>query len=263
MFLVQGQGRRQWTIGREALIKEDCIEGLELKVLKDGVAGETVEVSMGDVIYLPPHFAHEGVTLEESLTFSVGFLGPRLSDLMIEYGHYLAEREEDDTRYAGRGLDAKSASFTISMDEQQAIQNDLSSAIKSDNFSTWLSTYFSTPTHDDAENIELRVEALSVDEVVEQLTAGGRLYCPDHVKLAVTMDAHTHEGEDGALNLSAYGALFKLPANHEAFVDALNQGHDMGFEDIKSLGGIDLLSEIITALYNHNVLFFDGEDLIV
>jgi 50S ribosomal protein L16 3-hydroxylase len=63
VFLVQGQGLRRWTIGREQVIDEAYIDGLDLKILKDPVDGDTVEVASGDILYVPPHFAHEGTTL--------------------------------------------------------------------------------------------------------------------------------------------------------------------------------------------------------
>jgi 50S ribosomal protein L16 3-hydroxylase len=254
VFLVQGQGRRQWTIGTQAMHDEDCIEGLDLKVLKTGVQGETVEVSMSDVIYLPPHFAHEGVTIEESLTFSVGFLGPRLSDLMIEYGYYLASNEETDERYSGQGLDAKSAAFTIAPETKNKIQDNLIDGIRSNDFAAWLATYFSTPTYDDVENIEGREEVLSADELIERLNSGDCLHRPDYIKLSIT------KADGGMFNLSAYGAIYKLSSKHEKFIHWLNDGHRIKAENVDALGGIGLLSDILTLLYNQNIIFFEGAD---
>jgi 50S ribosomal protein L16 3-hydroxylase len=91
VFLVQGQGSRRWTIGREPVIDEEYIDGLDLKILKYPIDGNTVEVTSGDILYIPPHFAHEGTTLDDALTFSVGFLGPKLSELYDAYGQHLAD----------------------------------------------------------------------------------------------------------------------------------------------------------------------------
>ena len=60
VFLVQGQGARSWTVGRDHILDEAYIDGLDLKILKDPIVGDTVEVTSGDVLYIPPHFAHEG-----------------------------------------------------------------------------------------------------------------------------------------------------------------------------------------------------------
>lgn len=149
VFLVQGIGRRLWTVGETPVQNEDYIEGLELKVLKDGVKGKEIEVNIGDVIYLPPHFAHEGITLENAMTFSVGFLGPKMSELFIEYGYYLEETEAYNTRYVGQGLNAESIGETIPQQEQETIKGELLKALHADSFSEWLVEYFSPSTEDD------------------------------------------------------------------------------------------------------------------
>lgn len=148
VFLVQGIGRRTWRVGATPLEKEDCIEGLELKVLKEGVEGDDIEVTMGDVIYIPPNFAHEGKTIENAMTFSVGFLGPKMSELLIEYGYYLEQEETHNTRYVGQGLNVESAGVEISTSAKDTIKNEMVSALHADSFSQWLVEYFS-PNKDD------------------------------------------------------------------------------------------------------------------
>ena len=149
VFLVQGTGRRAWTIGHEPVQNEECIEGLDLKVLKEGVDGEEIEVTIGDVIYLPPNYAHEGITLEDAMTFSVGFLGPKMSELFIEYGYYLEEHEAYNKRYVGEGLNAVSACLTVPIQAQETIKSDLLSTLNADGFSDWLVEHFSATQEDD------------------------------------------------------------------------------------------------------------------
>lgn len=148
VFLVQGIGRRLWRIGNAPVQNEVCIEGLELKVLKNGVEGVDIEVTMGDVIYIPPNFAHEGTTLESAMTFSVGFLGPKMSELFIEYGYYLEQEETHNKRYIGQGLNAESARLEIPMQAKDTIKDELLNALHTDSFSEWLVEYFSN-TEDD------------------------------------------------------------------------------------------------------------------
>jgi len=148
VFLIQGIGCRKWCIGNAPVENEDCIEGLDLKVLKDGVTGEEVEVTMGDVIYIPPNFAHEGTTIESAMTFSVGFLGPKMSELLIEYGYYLEQEETHNKRYVGAGLTEESARLEIPTQAQDTIKNDLLETLHADSFSAWLTEYFSSDKDD-------------------------------------------------------------------------------------------------------------------
>lgn len=143
VFLVQGLGQRTWRVGHEPIQNEEYIENIELKVLKNGFEGEELNVEKGDVIYIPPNFAHEGITLEDAMTFSVGFLGPKMSELFVEYGYYLEQVEKDNKRYIGEGLTPHSATLEISKEAKNHIKNDFINTIESKSFSEWLEEYFS------------------------------------------------------------------------------------------------------------------------
>ena len=256
VFLVQGMGRRSWTIGLGPLQNEKCIEGLDLKVLKDGVIGETVEVSMGDVIYIPPHFAHEGKTIEEALTFSVGFLGPKMSDMLIEYGHYLEQNEKLDKRYSGTNLNKDSLNFSISLSEQCQIQTSLKESIEDQSFSKWLASYFSKPTYNDPENIVGRENPLTDQEILSILRDGTALYKPEYIKLTVT------KSNDGEVHLGVYGSVITVASEElKQFIERLNQGKKISIRDVEMLTAINDVMDIITHLYNQGVLFFENEDL--
>ncbi len=149
VFLAQGIGRRSWRIGQSPVQNDACIEGLELKVLKEGFNGQEVKVEKGDVIYIPPQFAHEGTTLENAMTFSVGFLGPKMSELFIEYGYYLEQVEIHNKRYVGEELKTDSACLEIPKSAQETIKNDLLNTLQTNSFSDWLVEYFASSGEED------------------------------------------------------------------------------------------------------------------
>ncbi len=255
VFLVQGMGRRKWTIGQAPAQNEDYIEGLDLKVLKGSVQGEEIEVGIGDVIYIPPHFAHEGITTQEAMTFSVGFLGPKLSELLAQYGHYLEQMDQGNKHYDGAGLDVESAGFTPAPGARERIQNDLINALRSDDFSIWLAEYFSMPSHDDIDNIDTRGEKISNQDLLERLQEGKNLYRPEHIKLSMTTS------QDGTINLAAFGAILPTSPAHDQLIHFLNQNTALSIQDIETLGDQDALMTLITHLYNQNILFFENEAL--
>ena len=142
VFLIQGQGKRTWKLGREAIRNEGYIEGIDLKILKDEFVGDTFEVTQGDVIYIPPLFPHSGKTLEESLTFSIGFLGPSLSEMMVEFGQFIEEQETLNKRYDADLLDPTSSGEIIASKEVDNFRRTMIDAINSDQFDEWLRDYF-------------------------------------------------------------------------------------------------------------------------
>jgi 50S ribosomal protein L16 3-hydroxylase len=74
VFLLQAVGKRHWRIGQQ---KDLSLKpGLPLKILKDFQPEEEFVLEPGDMLYLPPHVAHDGIALDECMTISVGFRAP-------------------------------------------------------------------------------------------------------------------------------------------------------------------------------------------
>ncbi len=79
VFLLQAQGQRRWRIGRQ---KDLTLQpGLPLKVLQNFTPEDEYVLDAGDMLYLPPQVAHDGVAVGECMTISVGFRSPTLAVL--------------------------------------------------------------------------------------------------------------------------------------------------------------------------------------
>src|SRR5512140_3938505 len=90
VFLLQAQGRRRWRIGRQKdlTLRAD----VPLKILAHFDAQEEYVLEPGDLLYLPPRYAHEGVALGECQTCSIGVRAPGRGELVRE----LLQRLSDD-----------------------------------------------------------------------------------------------------------------------------------------------------------------------
>jgi 50S ribosomal protein L16 3-hydroxylase len=66
VFLLQAAGRRRWRISRQ---REKLRAGAPLKLLANFRATREWVLEPGDMLYLPPGIAHEGVAIGESLTY--------------------------------------------------------------------------------------------------------------------------------------------------------------------------------------------------
>jgi 50S ribosomal protein L16 3-hydroxylase len=98
VFLLQALGRRRWRIGRES--NPRFRRNSALQILRRFVPDEEHVLEAGDMLYLPPGWAHEG-TAEggECMTYSIGFRAPRRGDLAVEIAERLGYGHEDDARY--------------------------------------------------------------------------------------------------------------------------------------------------------------------
>ena len=102
VFLVQGSGRRVWRIERKRRFAE--LPGAPLRLIADFAPQEEYLLEAGDMLYLPPGWGHEGVALDASLTYSVGFRAPRAAELAVELLELLQERGFPDREYRDPGL---------------------------------------------------------------------------------------------------------------------------------------------------------------
>jgi 50S ribosomal protein L16 3-hydroxylase len=90
VFLLQVHGKRRWRIGAQRDLTLQ--EGLPLKILANFEPEEEWVLEPGDMLYLPPHIAHDGVAVGECMTCSIGFRSPSTSELTSQFLYWLAER---------------------------------------------------------------------------------------------------------------------------------------------------------------------------
>lgn len=88
VFLIQARGRRRWRIARK--FDRRLRNNVPLKMIEAFEAEEEWLLDAGDMLYLPPDYAHEGTAVGECVTLSVGFRAPRAYELALAYLEELA-----------------------------------------------------------------------------------------------------------------------------------------------------------------------------
>ena len=83
VFLLQGEGTRRWRIS----VQKDLglVPNLPLKILRNFRAQQEWELGPGDMLYLPPGYAHEGIALTDCATYSIGFRAPSAQQLAFNF----------------------------------------------------------------------------------------------------------------------------------------------------------------------------------
>lgn len=98
VFLLQASGQRHWRIGRQKDLTLE--EGVPLKILSNFEPEEEHLLNPGDMLYLPPRWAHDGVAVgDDCMTYSVGFRVPQRGGLAGELLQRMADDFEDATLY--------------------------------------------------------------------------------------------------------------------------------------------------------------------
>jgi len=96
VFLLQLQGRRRWSIGR--LRQPELQPGVPLRILTNFQAEQEWLLEPGDMLYLPPRWAHDGIAEGECLTCSIGFRAPGRDELARALLQRLLDAPDDEPR---------------------------------------------------------------------------------------------------------------------------------------------------------------------
>ncbi|AQZ98583.1 cupin domain-containing protein [Comamonas kerstersii] len=83
VFLLQAHGKRRWRIGRQ---KDFSLQpDVPLKILTHFEPEEEFVLEPGDMLYLPPKWAHDGIAEGgECMTYSIGFRSPKQDEMARE-----------------------------------------------------------------------------------------------------------------------------------------------------------------------------------
>lgn len=97
VFLIQGLGKRRWRIGNQK--DQTLIDGLPLRILKNFRPKHDWILEPGDLLYLPPEWAHDGIAVGECMTYSVGFRAAPAQELAEQFLMFLQDRITLPGRY--------------------------------------------------------------------------------------------------------------------------------------------------------------------
>jgi 50S ribosomal protein L16 3-hydroxylase len=99
VFLLQGFGRRRWRFGRQKDLS--LVAGRPLKILRRFTPRYDEVLAQGDMLYLPPDCAHDGVAIDACTTYSIGFRAASHEELAQAFLDFL----RDDLVLSGRYAD--------------------------------------------------------------------------------------------------------------------------------------------------------------
>jgi len=102
VFLLQADGTREWSIENTAREEQSSSQSVSstIALLGDFIADETWQLQAGDMLYLPPQFAHHGIAKDEPcMTWSIGFRAPSVDEMLPEIINYVLESKSATVRF--------------------------------------------------------------------------------------------------------------------------------------------------------------------
>jgi 50S ribosomal protein L16 3-hydroxylase len=146
VFLLQAQGRRRWRIGAQQDLT--LVEGLPLKILANFEPEEEYVLEPGDMLYLPPQYAHDGVAEGECMTYSIGFRSPSYQELGEGLLQFMADSIDLPGMYSDPGLQVAKNPAEIPRDLLAAVTEEMNKVRwDEEDVAIFLGEYMSEPKH--------------------------------------------------------------------------------------------------------------------
>ena len=152
VFLVQLSGQREWQIGQLCDDDSELVAGLPVKILADFASQERWVLEPGDVLYLPPALAHWGTSIGNSMTLSVGFRAPADSEIISDFGHFLAGQVSDFQRYNDSQIEHRGQQpHAITAADIARLKSRIKHYLDDDDrLAHWFGQYMTEPKYDDS-----------------------------------------------------------------------------------------------------------------
>ena len=181
VFLLQGQGKRNWKIGQVCDSDSPLIEHADLRILADFEQSGEWTLEPGDMLYLPPRLAHYGVAEDDCLTYSVGFRAPSAAEVLTHFTDFLSQFLPDEERYSDADAQPASDPHQIQHDALGRLKGLLAEHMGDERLLlTWFGQFMTEPRYPEL----VSGEELSEQELADSLEQGAILIRNPSARLA-------------------------------------------------------------------------------
>jgi 50S ribosomal protein L16 3-hydroxylase len=240
VFLIQMSGRRRWRISEQKDLSLN--PDLPLKILKNFKLEQEWDLEPGDMLYLPPHVAHDGIALDGGCqTWSVGFRAQSYKEILQEGLWRLAESLEDIPGLEKRFADPKQTATSQAEQLPEELIKQVAQKLnhlrldRIDTFLPGIAAYLSEPKPQaffDGSADELSPEEFSIQlskrtvkphPQTRLLALGTRIYCNGEDVTAGQAVSIKKAWRALAAKKQFKGSIGKIDANNSLF-DAFEAG---------------------------------------
>ncbi len=124
VFICQGSGSRRWRVGDNGHHNE-LVPHSALLHVEDFEPIIDVELHTGDILYIPPGFPHDGVSLQNSMSFSMGYRTASARDMYSSLADYLIDHNLADQQIEDPGRKLCCSIGKVSREDFSSIKSQL------------------------------------------------------------------------------------------------------------------------------------------
>jgi len=252
VFLIQGNGCRRWRVGQLCDDESSLVPHDELRLLAEFRATDEWLLEPGDILYVPPRIAHDGVAVgDDCMTYSVGFRAPSRSELLTHFVDDLVAEMEDDDRYADPELATQENPGEISSDALDKLHQLAIEKLQDRSyFARWFGGYSSTRKYPETD--------WSPEDLVSETDISAQLKAGVFVTRNPASRFSFLRQDDATILLFVDGTSFHCEDSCATFAENLCRA------DTTELPAPEVpnepLQQLITALINQGSIALDGRE---
>ena len=210
-----------------------------------------VELLPGDILYLPPGYPHDGVTIEPSMSFSVGYRTASAKDMISAMADHIIDKDMCNEQIADPDRVLSENSGVVNNGDLERIKQQLFATLDDKLVSEFSGRYLTQSKCElDLPEECLGFQSLDVTEQLKQqplIKLGGLRTLYFEASVA-----------DGVLYIN--GEQFTLSASREAFIGLLCDTQELTAENLSPWLEDSEVVEQLTAWVNAGYWYFDDID---
>jgi len=250
VFIIQGLGRRRWRVGMpDATLTQHCPHPrlLQVSPFQDCI---NVITEPGDILYIPPGCPHDGISLENSLNYSVGFRAPAQKDLITGLADYLIDADIQGTRFTDPQRKICDFKGEISRSDRSEVKQQLLNLLQDDAlFDRYFGSYITHAKHElDLSEPDPHYQQ---DEIADYLAEGSVLARAGGLRCCYIQTDATAD-----ILLFINGTTMVLPHDELSTVHRLTEQTQLGEEDCRYFCENHARLAFITMLINQGYWYF-------
>ncbi|MCW8829949.1 MAG: cupin domain-containing protein [Gammaproteobacteria bacterium] len=247
VFILQGMGNRRWQINSQHVTEENQIKETPLRIQKEFKAEEEWVIEPGDMLYLPPGVSHHGVSLGESLSYSIGFRATSHADLVNEFIGYITQDLSPQLTYQDPDQRIQQHSNEIKQDALERVTDIFRQYLKPDHpeLQRWFGCYMSDTKASIDTSPEREISS------IEELK-----------KLASTSTLNRHPASRFAFAQNPDSTLLFIDGEdyevNPDFAKSLCRQREIDLDELVAIANSDEL-QLMVDLYNGGKVYFESD----
>lgn len=249
VFIIQGSGKRRWQVGAPDKALSTLLPHPDLKQVSafEPLIDEITEA--GDLLYIPPNHPHNGVSIENSVNFSIGFQAPSSQELWSSFADKLIDDNLGELRFSDTARKVTDSSTLISKADQQQLKAFMLEQLEDTAlFEQFIGQYLTQSHH--ALELLMPVNEIDADKLADILSEPEILFMPvSGLKAAITSEAE--------ITLFLNGDSFPIDKQSLPLAELLAEQSPLTTNQVKSFNSCLKNTQLLTSVLNKGYWYIE------